>query len=115
MKLPIFQYFNLRIIIILSIIYSFTNANSNDECETCSKRRGKSNDNKNSHSYVNRTVSIPFPHAFEETYSEDYLDFIVLGDWGFRKDRNQDIVASAMKDMAENSRTQFIINVGGKH
>ncbi|CAG8456512.1 6028_t:CDS:2 [Acaulospora morrowiae] len=63
-------------------------------------------------------AAIPFPHVFEEIYPEDYLDFLVLGDWGYQakgvgeKKGDQVHVASAMENMTQEYGTQFIINVG---
>ncbi|RHZ74054.1 hypothetical protein Glove_227g151 [Diversispora epigaea] len=112
MKRLIFQYFNLRIIIIFSLIYFFTKVNSNDDEFESIKNYNRIKFVKDS-SYVNQTIAIPFPHSFEETYPEDNLDFIVLGDWGKNSiEGSQNGVPLAMQKLAENLGTQFIVNVG---
>ncbi|RIB16003.1 Metallo-dependent phosphatase-like protein [Gigaspora rosea] len=67
---------------------------------------------------VNASITTPYPKAFEETYADSILDFIVLGDWGFNrkgtgeKHGDQVHVAFAMDSWAKRYNTNFIINVG---
>ena len=43
---------------------------------------------------------------------EDYLSFLVVGDWGRRGEHNQTVVAEAMGRCAELSKPAFVVSVG---
>ncbi|CAG8463035.1 2511_t:CDS:2 [Scutellospora calospora] len=67
---------------------------------------------------INVTIATPYSEVFEETYVDSTLDFIVLGDWGYkangtgRKHGDQVHVAFAMDSWAKKYNTNFIVNVG---
>ncbi|RIB25074.1 Metallo-dependent phosphatase-like protein [Gigaspora rosea] len=69
-------------------------------------------DNK-SNGTINPKAAVPYPKVFKENYNVKKLDFLVIGDWGYKGNgTGQASVAAAMKNWAKWNNSQFVINVG---
>ncbi|KAG9307545.1 hypothetical protein G9A89_023110 [Geosiphon pyriformis] len=56
-------------------------------------------------------VLLPSTNTFYDTYSDDTLDFSVIGDWG-TKSKEQALTATTLQLYADRFHTNFIVNVG---